>query len=233
MNFDVHTCLCVSVRGKQSCCARARRAAACRVSGEKVSRTPEAPEADKCSCAKPATRKTDDCSWSAGMLNVAEARADLITSFFWTSFTVGRFGSVGLERAFPTHPFAVMAVQIWVLQCGWMLVVGMPSSEGALWLSSLLVGGGVGGLFAGFIGQLSCRVHFSSFVGGCMGLGAMSGVALWNTTAAALGAHTATLVVAAASLVTVACQALLVPLFRRADRKKTDCKRRTEDPDVC
>lgn len=47
-----------------------------------------------------------------------------------------------------------------------------------------------------------------------MGVGAMSGVALWNTSAATLGAHTAMQVVAAASLLTALCQVLLVALFR-------------------
>eukprot|EP00961_Rhodomonas_salina_P292492 3932982-Rhodomonas_salina.1 len=53
---------------------------------------------------------------SAGLLTTTEARADLMNSFFWTVFTVSRFGSVALERAFPSDPFAVMAVQVAVLQ---------------------------------------------------------------------------------------------------------------------
>eukprot|EP00802_Teleaulax_amphioxeia_P012805 Tamp_12850.p1 GENE.Tamp_12850~~Tamp_12850.p1 ORF type:complete len:566 (+),score=84.82 Tamp_12850:26-1699(+) len=150
----------------------------------------------------------------ASFLDVSEVRADLITSFFWTSFTIGRFGAIFLERMYPSDPFCIMAVQIFVLQLGWMAILGDPSSEAALWLAALLVGGGVGGLFAGFIGQLSNRVDFTSFVGGCMGFGAMSGVALWNTSAAILGAHETMRVVATASVITALAQAGLVSLFR-------------------
>jgi len=39
---------------------------------------------------------------------------------------------------------------------GWIVVLGYPTSESALWLSAFLVGSGVGGLFAGFIGQVLC-----------------------------------------------------------------------------
>ena len=64
------------------------------------------------------------------------------------------------------------------------------------------------------IAQLSSRTHFSSVVGAWMGLGAMSGVALWNTSAAAMGAHTTMQVVAVASVSTALCQAGLVAVFR-------------------
>ena len=64
----------------------------------------------------------------AGLVDVSEVQADLMTSFFWTSFTVGRFGSVFLERVFPAHPVLIIAVQILVLEFGWMAAALAPSS---------------------------------------------------------------------------------------------------------
>jgi hypothetical protein len=65
---------------------------------------------------------------AAGNLAVSEVQADLMTSFFWTAFTVGRFGSVFLERLYPCHPTLVIAAQIVVLELGWLSVALAPSS---------------------------------------------------------------------------------------------------------
>ena len=64
----------------------------------------------------------------AGSLAVSEVQADLMTSFFWTAFTVGRFGSVFLERLYPAHPTLVIAAQIVVLELGWLSVAFAPWS---------------------------------------------------------------------------------------------------------
>lgn len=57
---------------------------------------------------------------------MSEREADLATSAFWFAFTSGRFGSVLLEKSFPTRPYLVLAVQIGVMQVGWICIVAFP-----------------------------------------------------------------------------------------------------------
>lgn len=146
-----------------------------------------------------------------GRLDMGDAAADLLTSAYWTSFTVGRFGASAVAVAIPwLSPEALLAAQLATMQLGALLPILLPGSAAALWTGAVLVGAGVAGLVAGFLAQLSRHLVLDGATGGFVAVGTMSGVAVWQTCATAVGARHAVEVVAVATLVAIAAQAVLV-----------------------
>merc|ERR1711998_740087 len=122
-----------------------------------------------------------------GSLLVNETEVHLMNSAFWASFTFGRAAAVVLAWLFPRHLKLVMWLQIIATQVGCATLLMFPTSIWCMWAGIVLVGGGVAGLFAAFIGQLSSHLEYDCRVGGAVGVGAMSGIAMWQTLVSLFG----------------------------------------------
>jgi len=145
----------------------------------------------------------------AGILGVGEREADLMTSAFWLSFTLGRLGSGALSAVLSSRPTAVLWAQVAVMCGGLLAAAAFPSSGGVLWTGAILMGSGVGGLFAAFMGQFNSRYPIDSKTGGLIGVGVMAGVAFWQATAAMCHPREAINVTLAAAALMVVSQCVL------------------------
>ena len=119
---------------------------------------------------------------------VGEKEADLATTAFWTTFTLGRFAAAGLVAR--TRPAATLSGHCACVCVALAVVLGGRGSRVSVWFGSVLFGAGMSSVFAAAVAHLHELLGpggMSGGSGGWISAGASSGTLVMLATSQALG----------------------------------------------
>lgn len=119
---------------------------------------------------------------------VKEKEADLVTTAFWTTFTLGRFAVAAVSHRVRPAPL-LLGHLIAVCAALFIVFVGR-GSRASVWIGSVIFGAGMSSVFAASVAHLNELVGpagMSGRVGGWISVGASCGTLVMLATSKALG----------------------------------------------